>query len=245
MRSGTAEVDALAIHAPNVTSWAAAPITSAHVRVLHIAHEVADPARSAVLPPGLHPCTPAMVTLTFVSTATSDIGPFDLCLLRAVCRSGVRSRGFLLGGFVSSERAATTLTSGWGLGVEPADVRLDSSYASTTGRVLVDGTTILDVAVVEPMPIGADDVQFTATMSLARTPGGIRLVQVEHTFDVHRAERGRPVVRAFDADAWRQPLLRPTAPVAGSICTAAFRLPPVRFVCAADAPAFGATERVR
>jgi len=248
MLSGTADVSTLAVGAPTVTAWATEPLSWGGVDLLSVAHEVWGEARQAALPPGLHPCTPATVVWSFLGVRDSELGPFGLCLLRSVCRSGVRGRGYLVGGFASSAPVAAALREGWGLRVGVADVVVERGYAGTWGRVVVGGSGsgegALEVGLVGPEPIAPDDLQYTATMSLAHTPLGLRLVQVELDYAVHQAERGRPVLRVFRPEAWGQPLLRPSTPVSASVASADVRVLPVRYVCSPDAPAFGTTERV-
>ena len=73
---------------------------------------------------------------------------------------------------------------------------------------------------------------------------GLRLVQVDPAFSVERAERGEPLVTAFDGDAWGVAELDPSYPVSASLTTGTMRLPRLRYVCRTDVWAFDGTERV-
>ena len=81
-------------------------------------------------------------------------------------------------------------------------------------------------------------------MHLAHTPRGLRLVQVDPAFVIHRAERGHPELRGFDAAAWGDARIEPTHPVAGSIVLADVTLPRLRYLCRPDVWAFEGTENV-
>ena len=79
-------------------------------------------------------------------------------------------------------------------------------------------------------------------MHLARTPRGVRLVQVDPTFVVQRAERGRPHLSAFDAAAWGDARIVPAHPVSASIAIAEVTLPKLRYLCRPEVWAFDGTE---
>jgi hypothetical protein len=244
MLNGTADVAALAAGASIVTSLATEPLVCPGADVLQVAHEVWADAREAVLPPGLHPVTPPIITWFFVRAPESEVGPFTLAQTRVVCRSGVRSRGFHVAGFVDNPEAARVLGSRWGYRLAGGKVTLERLHHGTFGQVVAGGATVLDVGLLSPQPLSGDDLQYTDTMHLADTPNGLRLVQVEQVFHFIGAERGRPVLHAFDPVAWGQPLLRPSFPVSASAATVDVTLQPVRFVCRPEVSAFEGTERV-
>ena len=54
------------------------------------------------------------------------------------------------------------------------------------------------------MPLRPEDAYNVASMHLAHTPRGLRLVQVDPEFEVERAERGRPLIGHFDAQRLAQ-----------------------------------------
>jgi Acetoacetate decarboxylase (ADC) len=241
MLQGTADIEAMAADAPAVAMLASEPFTIPRADVLQVAWEVAAPHRDALLPPALHPVNPPVVTFSFLRAPESAYGPFTLAETRLLCRSGLRTRGFLLGAFVDNPEVAGVL-SGWGYRMAPADVTLSRRYDGTSGVVVVNGSEVLSTGHVSPVPLSPSDLQYTATMHPARLDRGFRLVQVERDFTFARAERGRPYVRCFDAAAWGEPRLRLTNPVSASAAVADVTYRPVRFVCRADVWAFDGTE---
>jgi hypothetical protein len=244
MLSGSADVAVLGADAPTVSSFATEPLVCPGADVFQVAHEVWGHDRAAVLPPGLHPVNPPTVTWSFLGAPESEVGPFRLAQMRVVCRSGVRGRGFHVSCFVDNPEAASMLRAHWGFKTTVADVGLERLYHGTYGKVVVDGRAVVDVRLLSPQPLSGDDLQYTDTMHLAATPVGLRLVQVEHSYAFHRAERGRAVLRAFDPEAWGEPRLRPSYPVSASSASADVTIQPVRFVCRPDVSAFEGTERV-
>jgi len=71
-----------------------------------------------------------------------------------------------------------------------------------------------------------------------------RLVQVDTEYEFHRADRGRAILHAFDAPAWGDDRLVPTAPISASVTTCDVAIMPVRYVCNPDIPAAEGTEQV-
>ena len=73
-----------------------------------------------------------------------------------------------------------------------------------------DGRPILQVSLVDPVPVTGHDVQYPPGMHLARvTRDGVlkpRIVQVDSEYVFRRADRGRPELTHFDpADLGRRP----------------------------------------
>jgi hypothetical protein len=85
-------------------------------------------------------------------------------------------------------------------------------------------------------------VQYTVTTTLAHTPNGLRLVQVEPEYELARAERIRPRLEAFDADGWGAPRLHPVHVVSASVAVGMLTIPRLRFVSRPDVLAFEGTE---
>jgi len=105
-----------------------------------------------------------------------------------------------------------------------------------------DGAKLLEVHAGAPLPLAASDLQFFASVHPAQTPKGFRLVQIDAEYAIARAERGRPVLDAFDAAAFGDPRLRPAYPVAASVALGDITLPRVRYVVRPDVLAFEGTE---
>ena len=244
MLFGTADVDALAAGAPALERLDTEPLALSGTWVLQAAFEMPLAARECLLPPGLHPTDPPLVSWLFFGCTDGPLGAFTLAQLRVSCRSGLRPRGFLVESVVDSPEAGRALAAHWGFRHRVGDVGLARGYDAVTGTVRVDGRTAVEVALRNPDPLGTHDVQYTAGMHLARTPRGVRLVQVDPTFTVARAERGRPHLLAFDAAAWGDARIAPTHPVSASIALADVTLPKLRYLCRPDVWAFDGTESV-
>ena len=86
-------------------------------------------------------------------------------------------------------------------------------------------------------------------MNLARVRGDATerpwLVQVDPEYTFRRAERGRPAVDLFVAEAWSAEGLSPVYPVSASCCLCDVTLPRLRYIVDPDRPAMEATERVQ
>lgn len=242
MLSGTKSAASLEAHASVMTDFDTEEVVLEDVAILVVLSEFAADAIVDVLPPGLHPTIPPLVTFMTWQVGESPFGPFSLAQVRIECRSGARPRAFLVSAVADSAEVAEELSSRWGFRTQVGTVQVDRSYDRKTVAVDLDGRTALDVEAVDPVPLRPADVQWISNMHASRTPRGLRLVQVDPTYDVVRAERARPTVRSFDAAAWGEPAIVPTTPVAASICSAKITLPRIRFLCAPDQPAFMGTE---
>lgn len=244
MLSGTANVETLAERAPVMDDLATESLALGGVDVLQLTYEVASAGAGDMLPPGLHPTIPPILTWLFFRCPGGPLGAFTMAQTRIGCRSGVRPRSYLLSSVIDNTEAGATLAARWGYRFQVGEVEVRWTYADITGTVAVDGRTILDVAVLDPEPLSGADVQYTANMNLARTPKGLRLVQVDPEFHVQRAERGKPRLVSFDAQAWGDDRLRPVYPVSASAAIADITLPRVRYLCKPDRFALDGTEVV-
>jgi hypothetical protein len=242
MLSGTKSVESLATGAPTMAGFDAEPALLEDVQILEVLHEISSSSLTDVLPSGLHPTIPPLVTWMTWSVGDSPFGAFSMAQTRIECRSGARPRAFLVSAVVDSDSIASTLSSQWGFATKTGTIDLHRSYDRVAATVSVDGRVALDLEAIDPVPLRPGDVQWISNMHLANTPRGLRLVQVDPKYDVTRAERARPIVKTFDAAAWGEPLIEPTYAVAAAFATATVTLPKVRFLCAPDQPAFFGTE---
>jgi hypothetical protein len=241
---GTANVDALAAGAPRMERLDTEALVLPGAEVFQTTFEMPGAVRDVCIPPALHPTDPPLVSFRFVRAAGGPLGAFTLAELRVECRSGLRPRGFLVASVVDVPDAARALAERWGFRCRAGDVVLARHYDAVRGTVRIGGATILDVALRDPDPLGRHDVQYTASMHLAHTPRGVRLVQVDPAFVVERAERGRAELAAFDAAAWGDARIAAVHPVSASIAIAEMTLPRLRYVCKPDVWAFEGTEHV-
>jgi hypothetical protein len=241
---GTADPRALAARAPNVESFDSEALDLGRVEMLQLVCEIAASEVEALYPPALHPTLPPLAVWQLYRASEGPLGSFTMALLRLSCRSGVRPRGFVVGGFIDSTSAARELATRFGYPLRSGEVRLRRFYDEVTGSVVLDGRTILELSARDAVPLSPSDVQYTASMHLAHTPNGLRLLQVEPESHLERAERVTPRVVSFDAEAWGDARIRPTLPVAAAIVVGTMKIPPVRYVCRPDVLAFDGTERV-
>jgi hypothetical protein len=245
MLIGTASVEELAARRPVVESFDGEPALCEGGDVLYVTYEIATGHEEAMLPPGLHPTDPPIVTWVFHRFAGSPWGPFAMAQTRIECRSGLRLRGFLVSAVVDNPEAAVALGKRWGYTTRAGTIELRRHYDSARAMAIVDDRVVLDLALTHAEPLSPNDLQYVANMNLARTPLGVRLLQVEPRYEFHRVERWRPQVLAFDGAAWGDARIHPVYPVSASLASADVTLPPIRFVCRPDVLAFEGTESVR
>ena len=244
MLTGTADPSVLARGAATLASFGTEPLKLHGVETLQVLYEIERKGADSLLPPGLHPTLPPAVTWLVQRVAESPWGAFAMAQCRIECRSGLRPRGFLRGGVVDHEQAAAELAARWGYALRPGEIRLERAYDRIRASVSCEGEEILDLALRDPSPLRSADAYYVASMHLAHTPRGLRLVQVDPEIEVERAERGRPLLRGFEAAAWGCDGLRPSYPVSASFTLASVTLPALRYVCRPDVLAFEGSERV-
>jgi hypothetical protein len=244
MLVGTADPQQLAQGAATLADFATQPLRLEGVDTLQVLCEMERAGAESLLPPGLHPTLPPVVTWLVQRVAVSPWGAFGLAQCRIECRSGLRPRGFLCAGIIDNATAAKELASRWGYNLKQGDVVLERGYDRSRAHVSVSGDVILELSLQDPQPLRAQDAYYVANMHLAHTPNGLRLVQVDPDFEIERAERGRPSVHRFDAAAWDSVGVRPSHPVAALLTVGAVTLPALRYVCKPDVLAFVGSERV-
>jgi hypothetical protein len=244
MLVGTADPEALATHAATMPSLHPEALDLGRCDVLQAHFELRHATREAVVPPALHPTNPPTLVVQAWACADGPLGPFAVAQVRVGTRSGLRPRGFVAGCVVEGEHAATALAERFGFPWRPGVVRLRRGYDAAGLVVELDGRTVLDLTGIDPDPLAPADVQYSVTLTLARTPRGLRLVQVEPELAVHRVERVRARLDGFDAAAWGDDRLDPYHPISATIATADVVIPPPRFTCRPDVLAFEGTEPI-
>lgn len=244
MLTGTADLAELAERAPSIRAFLAEGVQLGAVECFQLTAEMRTSARQAVLPPALHPTTPAAISLQAWNVGDSPWGAFAMASCRVSCRSGVRARGFTTRSVADGAAAAQALRDHFGFPCAVGAVRLGRHYDGVDLEVILEDRQILNIAAIDPDPLGLDDVQYTGTMNLAHTAQGLRLIQVESNHRAHRVERLRARILEFDGTAWGNQLLDPYRVIASSIALENVELPPVRFQCRPDELAFTGTEPV-
>lgn len=219
------------------------------VQIMQVLYEIRQEAMVSLLPRALHPTIPPILLFTVTHVPDSSAGPFTLAEVKVGCRSAARPRAFLARGYVDSEAAAKELRNRWGYPVEVAEVSLKRNYDRVTGKVAAGGKTILEVAAINPEPISGGDVQYLPNVNLARTvrDGGeiARLVQVDPDYIMHKADRGKPKLEAFDPAAWLLEGADAWYPVSASVVTADVTMPRVRYVMDPAKNPMQAVETIR
>ena len=237
---GTASVDALAAHAPTVPQWATDAIVLDDVELVQAMFEIPSATRQELLPPSLHPTNPATMVFQAWRCGSSPWGAFSLVQVRVQCRSGLRPRGLVVGAACDNEGAAAALAARYGIRSTPSAITIRRYYDEAVVEV---GDALL-LRGEDPEPLDVGDVSYSSTLALAHTPNGVRLVQLDLTPDLVRAERATPLLERFDPSAWGTPLLDPRHPVSASIGVGRATLPAVRYCCKPDTLAFDGTETV-
>lgn len=244
MLSGTADLETIARRAPTLDGFDTPDVALEGVELVQLLAEIRTEPLAVLLPPALHPTLPPVVAWSFQRVPDSPWGPFQLVETRIECRSGLRPRGYLVGGLIDNPRAADALARRWGYRLRPGELDLRAGYCEHRIRARCAGRLALELMLRNPTPLGVHDVQFVASMHPAHTPRGFRLVQCDPRYEVLRAERGDPVVLHFDAAAFDDERVEPVYPISAVFCLARVTLPRLRYVCRADLHAFAGTERI-
>jgi hypothetical protein len=246
MLSGTASVEELMAHAATMADFATDACTLPGAQVLQLMFETAVDGRQTSLPAGLHPTNPPSMVVQAWHCPESPWGSFSLAMARVQCRSGLRPRGFVQGCVVDDGDAAAAVRSRWGFPAQLGTVTLDVDYHDTSLSVAIDGRPVLDLRALDPLPLGNDDVAFSGTLTLAHTPRGPRLVQVDTDLACERAERlVAPMPKLDTATFGLHPSVVVTHPVSASLSRGTLTLQPLRYVCRPDELAFTGTESTK
>jgi hypothetical protein len=244
--SGTLDVAPLLDAAPRMDGFATEPWELPGCELLHLKLEIDERNMTASLPPALHPTIPPVVIATVASYPESPVGAFTLAQVRIGCRASALPRGYLLRAYVDSANARDELARRWGFDAHLGDVRIRRYHDRIAGTVTVDGAEIMRATLVNPEPISGGDIQYVASMHLARTPdddGKGVLVQVDPEYRFHRAERGAPEL-SFDRAAWRAEGVDPVWPVAATFSLVDTGFPKIRYVLDPTKPAVVGTRSV-
>jgi hypothetical protein len=224
------------------------PVVLPRAEVFQVMYEIASEHIDDMLPPALQRTDPPIVTFVCIKAVDSPLGSFTLAQTRVGCRAGARPRGFVTGGYIDNPDAAPALAAGWGYSLSDASITLGGRYHDVEAEVRVDGRPILVTSLVDPSPLSGAEIQFAASMQLARVirDGSElpRLVQVDPELTFHRASRGRPRLDAFEADAWGDPRIDPVYPVSAWYAVCDLSLPKVRYICDPARAAFEGTEKL-
>ena len=241
---GSVDPEALRPGAPVLRDFGTEDLTLRGANVLQLLCEVSG-GTQALLPPALHPTLPGVVAWQVYDFPESPWGPFRLAQTRLQCRSGTRPRGLLVSGVVTDAAAGQALAARWGFRLAAGEIDFLRGYDRVQASVrTAEGRPALSLGLLSPLLLPPDAVQFVSGVHPADTPNGFRLVQVDALHEVHRAERGDPVIDCFDAGAWGEDRIVPMLPISASICSADVTLRRLRFVCRPGEMSFTGTEAV-
>jgi len=242
MLIGTGDPARLADGAARIEAFDAAPLAFPGVEVLRAFFEIARAGIETYFPPALQASLPPLVCFEVWRCASGPLGPFQLAQVRLTCRSGLRGRLLLIGSACDSPRAGEALRAGWAFAPRSGSIELQRGYDRIDARVALAGSTALELSLLDPLPLGTGDIQFMSNVHPAQTPRGLRLLQVDPEYACARNERGRAVLRAFDAAAWGEPRIRVTLPLAATFSQADVTLGPLRFASRPELSAFVGSE---
>jgi hypothetical protein len=242
MLIGTADARDLVPDPPTLDAFATESVVLPGATVVQFISEIRVSGRESSLPSGLHPTNPPSVVFQFWDCPESPWGPFRMAQGRVACRSGLRPRGFVQGCVTDSPAVAEALRSQWGFPATAGEIVVDRGYDRVRSEVAVGGRTVFAFTGRDPDPLGNGDIAFTATVALAQTPRGLRLVQIDCDYSASRAERVRPVVDAFEPGAWLPASIDVTWPISAAVAIADITLEPHRYVSKPDELAFTGTE---
>lgn len=226
--------------APLVQQLFVEPITLPKVEVLVATFEVDRAGVLDLLPRAVHPTIPPTATFLFWHVASGPLGPFTLAQVRMSCRAGFRSRGYLLGSFCDSERAADVLRAHWGFDCRTGFPRLEPYHDTVTATVVAEGREILRLALVDPTILSSAALELSSNFNLARVQTNghgsaeLRLLQVEPEYTVEQPDRGRARLETFVPEAWGAKGLSPQFPVSAVHFTGEVRLSRVRYLVDPD-----------
>ncbi len=246
-RLGTLDSAKWAQSVPTIEGYRTEPWTLKGARVLELHMEIADEVADSLVPRTMHPSIPQYAVFNVTHYPDSPVGKFSIAEVRVAGRAGVRPRTHVLRSVVDSEAARRELAARWGFPVHPGEVSIEQRHDRVVGKALIDGKLALHIELLDRDVIGGNDVQFIASMHLARNKedGRLVLVQVDPEYVFSKCERGRPAVVHLDNDAFRADgYLEVTNAISASFAICDVTLPKLRYVCDPELPALQGTTKL-
>jgi hypothetical protein len=247
-RFGTLDLAKFASSAATINGYKTEPLILKGAQILELHMEIDDDPAIALLPRTMHPSIPQYAIFNLAHFPNSEWGPFTIAEVRIAGRTGVRPRGFVLRSYIDNEQAAKELSSRWGFPAAKGDVTLRVNHDRVTGRVKLGAKTIYEIEELDRDSIAGGDIQYIASMHLARNQSEDKLVlvQVDPEYVFSKAERGKPRVTTLDCEAFgaTASMLRVTNPISATFTTADVTLPKVRYICNPELPALAGTTKV-
>ncbi len=247
-RLGTLDLASFAAHAPTINGYKTDQLVLKGVQILELHNEIDDDPADALIPRTMHPAIPAYAIINVMHAPASPWGPFTIGEVRVAGRTGVRPRGFVLRSYCDNDAARKELAARWGYPVAAGAASLTLRHDRVVGKVAVSGKTVLEAELMDRDAISGGDIQYIASMHLARNSedGKLVLVQVDPEYTFSKAERGKPRIVTLDPAAFsaNDSNLRLMNPIMASFATADMTLPHIRYVCNPELPAMQGTTKV-
>jgi len=246
-RFGTLDLAKWAESVPTINGFRTEPWLLKSAQVLELHMEIEDERADALIPRTMHPSIPQYGVFNVTHYPDSPVGPFSIAEVRVAGRAGVRPRTHVLRSIVDSEAARKELAGRWGFPVHPGKVTLEQRHDRVVAKAFVNDQLVLHIEQLDRDAIGGNDVQWIASMHLARNKedGKLVLVQVDPEFVFSKAERGRPAVVHLDHAAFRAgDYLRVNNPISGTFAICDVTLPRLRYICNPELPAMQGTTKI-
>jgi hypothetical protein len=246
-RFGQLNVKSWEASLPLIDGYATEPWILKKAQILNLAMEVDDLSADHLIPPAMHPVIPAYANLTVVHYPESPVGAFSIAEVRVMGRAGVRPRGFPLRSYVDNEAARRELANRWGYPVAPGEIHLTLRHDRVQAKVTAEGRVALEIEMLDREIISGGDIQYVASMHLARNKQDQKtvLVQVDPEYAFAKAERGRPRLIVCDPASWRSgDYLKLTNPIASTFTICDVTLPKLRYFCDPLRPAMQGTTKI-
>ncbi len=248
MRFGTLDINEIAAAAPEIDGYGTEPLSLKNAQVLNVTSEVSAAGSDALLPPAMNPSIPPYVECTVMVFPDSPWGPFTTGELRLVGRAGFRPRARTFKTYVDNPKAAAELARRWGFPAVPGKAMLHPRHE----RIVVEinderGRRVLDAEMMDREPISGSEIQYIASMHLARNraDGKLVLVQVDPEYVFTKVDRGFSHFIYIDQEAWgTKGLLSLTNPIISTWAQCEVILPKVRYVCDPNRNALESTVKV-
>ena len=246
-RYGKLDLAAWAKSVPTINGYKTEPWILKGAKILSINMEIDDDPADNLIPATMHPSIPEYAIFCVTSYPESPVGAFSIAEVRVSGRTGVRPRGFVLRSFCDNEDARREMAARWGYPTVAGDVKIDIRHDRVVARVNAGGKPVLECELLDRDMISGGDIQYIASMHLARNKedGKLVLVQVDPEWVFKKVERGRPRITALDSEAWGAgSLLRADYPISATYNTCDVTLGKIRYVCDPTVDAFKGTTAV-
>ena len=246
-RYGKLDLAAWSKSAPAINGYKTEPWILKGARIVTLNMEIDDDPADNLLPATMHPSIPAYAIFCITNYPDSPVGPFSIAEVRVSGRTGVRPRGFVLRSFCDNENARRELAARWGYPTVAGEVKLYIRHDRVVAQAGAGSKPVLECELLDRDMISGGDIQYIASMHLARNhdDGKLVLVQVDPDFTFSKAERGKPRVILLDNDAFGAGAnLRLANPISATFTTADVTLPKIRYICNPELPAMQGTTKV-